>query len=105
MTDNFLFFSGRSSPYIFTQFTEFLVRARLSRGFVIFGYLDDFIVLGSSMSRCRTVISVLYALLSLCGFKVADNKLVLPTHKLVYLGIQLDSGRMEVALPPDKVIL
>ena len=56
LINNSLAFGLKSAPYIFTQFTEFIVRCMKCRGFErSYGYLDDFVVMEDSEKDCWEV--------------------------------------------------
>lgn len=103
----FLMFGLRSAPYIFNLFSEALhwilqhhIPARIRH------YLDDFL----KIFRPYTPPHILHAALSwtrslahALGLNFQDSKVEGPTTVLEYLGIILDSIRMEARLPADKL--
>ena len=103
-TDNCLCFGLKCAPWIFTQFTELLVRSMKSRGFErTYGYLDDFLVMADTEIECKKALDVLCKLLTYLGFEIAEEKLVAPSQVVKYLGLHIDSVNMELSLPPDKL--
>ena len=103
--DNCLCFGLRSAPYLYTQITEFIVRTMNRLGVTdVYGYLDDFIVIGQSELECKTSMSTLIDLLQDLGFVVAWKKVVIPSQVVTYLGIELDSVSMQLRLPQCKVV-
>ena len=73
------------------------------RGFVnIIIYLDDFLVIGATQAEC-THAYVLLQLLQDLGFTIGQRKLVLPTRKLTFLGVELDTISYSMALPQEKL--
>ena len=103
-TDNCLCFGLRCAPWIFTQLTEFIIRGMKARGFAsCFGYLDDFLVMGQTYSECNRALNVLSEFLSFLGFELALEKVVKPSQSVKYLGLLIDSVKMELSLPPDKL--
>ena len=102
--DNRLCFGLKCAPYLYTQITEFIVRAMENRGVArVFGYLDDFIVVAESEARCKEGMSVLIDLLTNLGFEIAWKKVTQPLTCVTYLGIGIDSVKMEVRLPKKKL--
>ena len=103
-TDNCLCFGLKCAPWLFTQLTEFVIRAMNSRGFYnVFGYLDDFLAMGNTESDCRQALDVLANLLLYLGFDLATEKIVNPSTVVKYLGLEIDSIEMELRLPQDKL--
>ena len=103
--DNCLCFGLRCAPFIYTQITEFVVRCLNRQGFQhVYGYLDDFIVVGSSEVECKSAMSALIDLLHEFGFIISWKKVVPPSQCVTYLGIELESVNMPLRLPDKKVI-
>lgn len=104
LMDTRLCFGIRCAPFIFTQISNFVVRAMARRGFPkIACYLDDYIIFASSAVYCTYVQQVLIHLLISLGFEIAWNKCSSPSLRTRYLGIIFDSVRMEISLPEDKL--
>ena len=98
-------FGLRCSPFIFTQITEFVIRCLERRGVLgIFGYLDDYLVTGRSYEEAMWKQKVLIEFLRELGFHIAWKKVVSPSTKVVYLGMELDSVAMTISLPAGKVV-
>ena len=66
-------------------------------------YLDDFLVIGKTKDECQQAFSALLQLLQNLGFQISWHKVIGPTQKLVFLGVELDTLRYEMALPPGKL--
>ena len=74
------------------------------RGFVnIIIYLEDFLVIGATQAGCTHAYEVLLQLLQDLSFTISQRKLVLPTRKLTFLGIELDTISYSMALPQEKL--
>ena len=102
--DNRLCFGIRCAPYIFSRLTEFILRCLGRRGYSgVFGYLDDFLVIGSTKEECELKLLALISVVRYLGFSIAWDKVVSPSTSLVYLGIEIDSEAMEFRLPDRKV--
>lgn len=103
-TDNCLSFGLKCSPFIFSMLTDFVIRSMRRRGFRnVFGYLDDYIIIGESLQECLFVRQVLIKLLRNLGFHLSYAKLLGPSKNITFLGINIDSTTMELSLPPSKV--
>ena len=69
----------------------------------IVDYLDNFLVFGATQAECTHAYEVLLQLLQDLGFTISQRKLVLPTRKLTFLGIELDTISYSMALPQEKL--
>lgn len=104
-TDNCLCFGLSCAPFIFTQLTEFIIRCMNRRGFErVFGYIDDFLIIGQTREECQHGLDELICLLRSLGFYISWDKLILPAQKVRYLGIMIDSTNMELSLPQNKLV-
>ena len=98
-------FGLRSDPLIFSAVAEALEWvARLKGAQCLFHYIDDFNFVGPpSTDGC---VGDLRAFLRSCdelGVVVASHKTEGPATCLTVLGIEIDSGLMEMRLPADKL--
>ena len=67
-------------------------------------YLDDYFTVGPSNSKiCANNVNIIIHMASHLGIPMATEKLEGPTTSLVFLGILIDTTRMETALPDDKL--
>ena len=66
-------------------------------------YLDDFLVIGCTAAECHAAYNTLLQLLNDLRFQISMHKLVLPTQKLVFLGVQLDTLLCQMSLPQPKL--
>lgn len=73
------------------------------RGFNVVVYLDDFLVVGEDKPQCQLAYDTLMQLLQDLGFRLSAHKLVPPTQRLIFLGVQLDSTACTMSLPQDKL--
>ena len=70
----------------------------------ILHYLDDFLIMGPPLSpTCSAHPTTIMEVCSQLGIPLALEKLEGPTQSLTFLGITLDTHRMESPLPPDKL--
>ena len=65
--------------------------------------LDDFLFIHHSQSQCQHYLQTFLDLASYLGVPIAHHKTEGPHNIITFLGIQLDSIRMEARLPPDKL--
>ena len=89
--DTALPFGLRSAPKIFSAMSDALAWILQARGVTHqLHYLDDFLLLGPPGT-------------STCAHPVATHKTEGPSCQLTFLGIQIDTSKMELSLPPDKL--
>ena len=70
----------------------------------ILHYLDSFLTMGpSSSTTCQENLNIINEVCSYLGVPLALEKLEGPTQSLTFLGIVLDTSRMEMRLPEDKL--
>jgi hypothetical protein len=65
-------------------------------------YVDDFLLVIPQKSDAENIKAKVLALLEELGVPVSLKKLVGPTKEVIFLGIGLDSEKMECYLAPDK---
>ena len=68
----------------------------------VIAYLDDFLVIGATEEECARAYEVLLHLLKELGFTISQHKLVPPTRKLTFLGVELDTVTCTMTLPQEK---
>ena len=102
--DTRLPFGSRSSPYIFNKFADALLWILI----FVFGipfiihYLDDFFICNNTFNQCHNDMLTMQDAFSELGVPLAPDKIVGPSTKLTYLGIEIDSVAMTIRLPEDK---
>jgi hypothetical protein len=98
-------FGLRSAPKVFNSIAdvlEWIVKTRGAK--VTHHYLDDFIVVGPPMSgECAASLEILLEACKELGVPVAPHKCMGPTTYLVFLGILIDTQKMEISLPEQKL--
>ena len=100
-------FGLRSAPKIFNcaclaDSIEWMLTKR-GVPFIIH-YLDDFLIIGPpSSDECSHGLSLCRDLCSHLGVPLAPSKIVGPTTRLVFLGIELDTIAMEARLPAEQL--
>lgn len=98
-------FGLRSAPKLFTAVADALEWIVEQEGVhPIMHYLDDFLLLGPpGQAVCAHNLEVLLSAFSRLGVPVAWEKLVGPTTRLTFLGIELDTVAMLMRLPERKL--
>lgn len=104
MVDTRLPFGARASPYIFNKVTQSVRYMMEKRGFHnIVVYLDDFWVCANSYHECSVAMDTLLKLLRSLGFHINWSKVEGPSKCMTFLGIEINSEEMTLAIPKDKL--
>ena len=103
--DTALPFGLRSAPKIFNALADAIEWVLCARGVkYVRHYLDDFILLGpAGTNLCTRDVEMVLDTFQELGVPVAENKLVGPSTCITFLGIEIDSVRMKLRLPEDKL--
>ena len=101
--ENRLCFGLRLGPMYFNFFSNFIYDKLASMDVNVVNYLDDFIAVAPTESACASSQRIIVDLLRYLGFHIAFDKLVNPSTCVTFLGIVIDSCRMELRLPPGKI--
>ena len=68
-------------------------------------YLDDFIFAGAESSgECSVLMDTFFSISQQLGIPIAENKTVGPTTVLNFLGFTIDTEKMMVKIPQDKLV-
>lgn len=104
MRDNRLCMGLGSSPYVFSMLSELIVRCMIREGGPrVVNYLDDFCIIGHSYEECRAGQLELVHVIRRLGFFINYRKLTNPSQEMRFLGIIIDSIKMQLRLPEDKL--
>ena len=103
--DTALPFGLCSAPKIFNALADAIEWVLCARGVkYVRHYLDDFILLGpAGTNLCTRDVEMVLDTFQELGVPVAENKLVGPSTCITFLGIEIDSVRMKLRLPEDKL--
>lgn len=98
-------FGLRSAPKIFNALADAIqwiaLQKRVSR---LYHYLDDFICVGPPDSDvCGKDLATVVSTCEALGVPIAEEKLEGPSEILTFLGIELDTRRMQMRLPQEKL--
>ena len=98
-------FGLRSAPKIFNALADaaqWIIQEMGER--YLWHYLDDFITIGAAgQEECRFNCDVMSQACETLGISLVSEKCEGPTCCLVFLGIVIDTNRMELRLPQDKL--
>ena len=103
--DTRLPFGSRSSPFIFNTFATVLAWVAITVACISYltHYLDDFFFTNSCTEQCKTDMEKFLGICQALGVPIAEDKLFWPATTLIYLGIEIDTVKMTVRLPDDKL--
>lgn len=103
MYDTRLCFGASSAPSIFHRLTQAVRSIMSSLGYrAPVAYLDDFLIVEDSFEECKRTMNTLLCLLRQLGFSINYNKVEGPCSALTFLGIDIDTVGMCLALPAGK---
>ena len=93
-----------SSPYVFSKLSDFVVRCMVREGYSdCINYLDDFCIVARTKREGEAAQRALVGILRRLGFYVSFKKVTPPAQVVRFLGIDIDSVRIELRLPVDKL--
>ena len=97
-------FGLQSAPRIFTKMMRPVMAALRQRGIRLVVYLDDILLLASSKRQSIRQTALAKDTLTRLGFIINHKKSCLtPSQKIVFLGNTVDSVKMELTVPPEKL--
>ena len=80
LIDTKLPYGGRRAPGILHRLTQLVRRMMARKGYGCIVYLDDFLVIGSTLAECQEIFDCLIQLLQDLSFNISWRKVV-PPHK------------------------
>jgi hypothetical protein len=103
--DTVLPFGLRSAPKIFSAVADALEWVLLEQGVSrLLHYLDDFLTMGdANTTECQNNLELIKRMCKFLGLPLKVEKLEGPTMVLTFLGIVLDTQKLEMRLPPHKL--
>lgn len=91
------------APYVFTKIMKPVVACLREQGYMSVIYLDDFLLIGSTIEECQTNVEITSALLRELGFIINIKKSrTEPSRRCKFLGFILDTESMLIELPEKK---
>ena len=97
-------FGLRSAPLIFSAVADALQWMMEMRGATwVRHYVDDFITVGSNVEECARNAEVMHKTCEEANLPVEPEKDGGPARIITFLGLQLDTVKMEVRLPQQKL--
>lgn len=97
-------FGLSSAPRAFTKLLKPVIAILRSSGIRVVIYLDDLLILHHNPAELRKIFQLVTTLLTNLGFIINLEKCSpSPTQAIVFLGASLDSKKMTIAVPHDKL--
>ena len=90
----------------FSRFTDaiiFILRSKYNITKVV-KYLDDFLFVGKTKQDCLHALACFTELCSLIGVPIAHDKTEGPSKSLTFLGYHIDTQRMVLSIPKEKIV-
>ena len=104
LVDRRLCFGLRCAPNIFDSLSSLIVKIAHARGAQhVINYLDDFLIVAPTPEKCRIDRDIVVDTIKLLGYEVSWKKVTEPSPVTTFLGITIDSQKMELSLPLAKV--
>ncbi|MEW8548535.1 MAG: reverse transcriptase domain-containing protein [Candidatus Thiodiazotropha sp.] len=92
------------APRLYTKLMKPVYASLRSLGHSNSGYIDDSLLLGDTKEECQNNVTATVSLMTDLGFIIHEKKSVLvPTKTITFLGNNIDSDKMLVTLPIEKV--
>ncbi len=102
--DTCLPFGLRSAPKLFNVMADLLAWIVKDQGVsYVIHYLDDYLTIGAHSPECLRNLNIIIQTCRMLGVPLASEKIAGPAPVLEFLGILLDTHRMEARLPADKL--
>lgn len=90
-------------PRLFTKLMKPVYAKLRSDGHVSTGFIDDSLLYGNTLDRCKSNVAATVNLMSDLGFILnMDKSVLVPTQVITFLGQVIDSVNMVVYLPDEK---
>ena len=98
-------FGFRLAPGMFHRLTQSVKRMMARRGFTArVVYLDDFFICAPTMKECAAALPTLVSLLRHLGLCRNWDKVIEPTRRIIFLGVEIDTETMSKRLPVSKLL-
>ena len=96
-------FGISTAPRVFSKILKPVIALLRTRGMCLIIYLNDLLIAAGTYTDCLNHTKQVISLLESLGFRINYEKsVIIPTQKLEYLGIIIDTTSMTLALPLKK---
>ena len=104
LVDTVLPFDLRSAPKLFTAVADAVEWVAKYHGLeLVFHYMDDFLLI-LPVAAGATQLNGLLAVFKELGLPLAAEKLEGPSHRVTFLGIEVDTATLELHLSQKKIL-
>lgn len=104
MFDTRLMFGACLAPSIFNDLSQTVVVMMRNKGLKnVYTYCDDFLIIEHDKARCLSALNTLWRLCRKLGFAINHEKVIGPSTAVVFLGTNIDTESMTLALPQEKL--
>lgn len=102
--DTKLPFGSNKGPSHFHRLSQAIRRCMVRRGFNgVVAYIDDFFLAAPTYEECNYWMTVLIRLIRKLGFLISWKKVVGPTQRLTFLGVEIDTTQCTLSLNGEKL--
>jgi hypothetical protein len=96
-------FGNSLSCKMFQSLSDSIVRMFNKSGFFAISYIDDFLVVSDSESKCKLALDCLVNLIEKLGLVINWKKVTQPAQRVVFLGVDIDCCNRTLSLPSKKL--
>lgn len=93
------------APAVWQYITERVCDFFRTLGFIVLIYLDDFLLIADTLEKCTAHFERMRDELRSLGLKINEKKLIHPAQTCRWLGLDIDSVKMEIRVPEYKLKL
>lgn len=102
--DSRLPFGSNVGPAHFHRISQAVRRCMIRRGMSgVVAYIDDFLLATETKEECEKMLFTLIRLLRELGFNISWKKVVGPTQRITFLGVDIDTQACTLSLGNDKI--
>jgi hypothetical protein len=98
-----LCFGVAPAPRIFTKLLRPVIQLLRAQGIRCVPYLDDILLMAASRQECLQQAQVAVDLLVRLGFLISPKSCLEPSQSREFLGMTIDSHRLQLRVPPEKI--
>lgn len=91
------------SPFVWNSFSDFVQRFCALKGVNCVVYCDDFLIMAGNKRDCFRDMCFLLEVLRLLGIPVKPSKIIWPTQRLDFLGLELDFVKLTISASSARV--
>ncbi|XP_070173464.1 uncharacterized protein [Littorina saxatilis] len=101
--DSRLPFGSNVGPSCFHRLSQAVRRCMARKGMKgLVAYIDDFFLTAETKEECQSMLLTLIRLLRELGFNISWHKVVGPTQRITFLGVDIDTRDCTLSLGNDK---